>query len=197
MTRKLVFFAGGAGAGKTTLAKALAGKRGMALFDMDTLLQPAAKAIMTAAGLDPYDRDSAEYKKLCRDLCYRITMDAALENVDLGTDTVVIGPFTKELNDPQWIEQELASIGASLQDVDVKVVIVYLPDQESYRGRISQRGLKLDEWKLEHWSEFSRSLERRELAWNLPESSVLQFDNSEPFSESAIVRLEGFIDGEG
>ncbi|GGG79426.1 AAA family ATPase [Paenibacillus radicis (ex Gao et al. 2016)] len=195
MTRKLVFFVGGAGAGKTTLAKALAGKRGMAFFDMDTLLQPAAKAIMTAAGLDPYDRDSAEYKKLCRDLGYRITMDAALENVALGTDTVVIGPFTKELNDPQWIEQELARIGGSLQDVDVKAVIVYLPDQESYRGRISQRGLKLDEWKLEHWSEFSRSLERRELAWNLPENAVLQFDNSEPFGESTLARLEDFIDG--
>ena len=91
MKPRLVFFLGGAGAGKTTAAKALAARRRAAVFDMDTRLRPAAEALMTLAGLDPSDRESDAYQKLCRELGYRITMDAALENVAVGTDAFVIG----------------------------------------------------------------------------------------------------------
>src|SRR5665647_307340 len=104
---KLVFFLGPAGSGKTTLAKTLIEKHHAAFFDMDTLARPAAEAIMTLSGLDPNDRDSPIYKQYCRDLGYRITMDAALENLHLGIDAFVIGPFTQELEDPLWLEQEL------------------------------------------------------------------------------------------
>jgi adenylate kinase family enzyme len=138
--RKIVFFLGPAGAGKTTLAKALAKRRRAALFDMDTLSRPASEAIMTLAGLNPEDRDSLIYKKHCRDLGYRITMDAALENVELGNDAFVIGPFTRETEDPDWLEAELSRIGASLRDVDVKVAFVHLTDTMGYYERIRQRG---------------------------------------------------------
>lgn len=47
MMNKLVFFLGPAGAGKTTLAKAIASRRKVPFFDMDILLRPAADAIMT------------------------------------------------------------------------------------------------------------------------------------------------------
>ena len=127
--RKLIFVLGAAGTGKTTVAKALARLRRAALFDMDTLLRPAAAAIMSQAGLDPNDRDSAEYKRLCRDLGYRITMDAALENISIGTDALVIGPFTKETEDKLWLESELSSIGVSLDTVDVKVIIIHLQNE--------------------------------------------------------------------
>ncbi|CAM3095630.1 AAA family ATPase [Paenibacillus lupini] len=194
--RKLVFFVGGAGAGKTTLAKALARKRGVTVLDMDTMLRPAAVQIMTVAGLDPNDRDSEEYKVLCRDLGYRITMDAALENIEIGSDVFVIGPFTKETSDPSWIVKELAAIGASLHDVDVKAVIVYLQDDRLHYSRIEQRGLETDQYKLEHWDSFSRSLVRRTLAWELPESSVLYYDNSRELDESALEHLERFVFGD-
>ncbi|MCA0756595.1 AAA family ATPase [Paenibacillus sp. N4] len=190
---RLVFVLGGAGAGKTTLAKALAGRSGAAYFDMDTLLRPAAVALMTQAGLDPEDRDSSDYKRLCRELGYRITMDAALENISVGNDAIVIGPFTKETEAPAWIEQELASIGASLKEVEVKVIFVTLADEQAYYNRIVQRGSSLDQWKLEHWDEFRRSLAKRELKWRISASSVLYFDNTEPLSDQAISSLEQFV----
>lgn len=193
--RKLVFFIGSAAAGKTTLAKALAKKHRAAFFDMDTLLRPSAEAIMTLSGLDPNDRDSVEYKSRCRDLGYRVTMDAALENVELGTDSFVVGPFTKESADPLWIEKELSRIGATLSDVDVKVAFIYLPDEELYRTRIKERGLTMDVWKLENWNEFSRSLHQRQIQWNLPASSILYYDNSGPLSEEKLTLLERFIYG--
>jgi adenylate kinase family enzyme len=138
--RKLVFFVGGAGSGKTTLAKKLAARSGAVFLDMDTLLRPAAEALMTAAGFDPTDRDSTDYKRLCRDLGYRITMDAALENVSLGTDVYVVGPFTREIADPGWLERELAQIGTVLNEVDVKAVNVYLQNDALHRARIVGRG---------------------------------------------------------
>jgi predicted kinase len=191
--RKLIFFLGPAGAGKTTIAKALATKRRMSLFDMDTLSRPAAEVIMTLAGLDPNDRDSTVYKKHCRDLGYRVTMDTALENLELGLDVIVIGPFTKEMEDPLWLENELLRIGASLRDVDAKAIYLYLSDESIYRLRIAERGLEIDAWKLENWSIFSQSLTRREIKWNIPASSMLYFDNSEPLTHDKLSLIEQFV----
>lgn len=192
---QLIFVVGGAGAGKTTIAKALARKRKLAFLDMDTLLRPAAVSLMTQQGLDPNDRDSAEYKRLCRDLGYRITMDAALENVTVGTDAIVIGPFTKETEQPQWLEDELAKACFSRADVDVKVICVYLADEETYRARFEARSSELDRWKLEHWGQFKTSLERREIRWQLGADSILYMDNSAPFTEERLAMLERFLGG--
>lgn len=192
---KLVFFLGPAGAGKTTLAKAIASHRKVPFFDMDILLRPAADAIMTLHGLDPSDRDSAAYKKLCRDLGYRITMDAALDNISLDVDAFVVGPFTKEAANPDWITSELARIGRSLQDVEVKVVLVTLANEELYKERIYSRQSPLDEWKFQHWDEFRASLGNRTVKWPLPASHITIVDNSNPDIKSTAAIIEQFIYG--
>ncbi|WP_427182114.1 AAA family ATPase [Paenibacillus sp. TC-CSREp1] len=187
---KLIFFLGGAGSGKTTLAKALSRKYKAAFLDMDILLRPAAEAIMTLQGLDPSDRDSPEYKQLCRDLGYRITMDAALDNVQLGVDTLVIGPFTKEIENPDWIGQELARIGRSLDDTDVRVAYIYLRDESLYHQRIAGRQSPLDAWKLANWEAFRASLARKNVAWPLPAEAVAYIDNSSDDAAIAFAELE-------
>lgn len=193
---RLVFFLGPGGAGKTTLAKAVAARCPAAVFDMDILLRPAATAIMTMHGLDPDDRDSAEYKRLCRDLGYRITMDAALDNIGLSSDIYVVGPFTKEAADPEWIGRELARVGRTLEEVEVKVVMVSLSDAAVYRQRIEGRRSPLDAWKFAHWEQFSASLGSRTVAWPLPPTHVAQIDNSHPDRNVAIAAVEAFIYGE-
>ncbi|ETT65972.1 hypothetical protein BSK66_07050 [Paenibacillus odorifer] len=190
---KLVFFLGPAGAGKTTLAKAIASRRKIPFFDMDILLRPAADAIMTLHELDPADRDSAEYKRLCRDLGYRITMDAALDNIGLDVDAFVVGPFTKEAANPDWISNELVRIGRSLLDVEVKVVLVGLANEELYRERIQDRQSPLDEWKFQHWNEFRTSLGNRTVAWPLPAENIALIDNSNPDINATVAAVERFI----
>lgn len=190
---KLVFFLGPAGAGKTTLAKAVASHRPASFFDMDILLRPAADVIMSMHGLDPADRDSAEYKRLCRDLGYRITMDAALDNIGLSSDVFVVGPFTKETADPGWISSELSRIGLTLQQVEVKVVLVGLASEELYRERIQGRQSPLDAWKFGHWDEFRSSLGTRTVAWPLPASNVRLVDNSNPDIQATAAAVERFI----
>ncbi|UUZ79339.1 ATP-binding protein [Paenibacillus sp. P26] len=190
---KLVFFLGPAASGKTSLAKALAACRSGALLDMDTLLRPAAETVMTLIGHDPNDRDSPEYKKHCRDLGYRITMDAALDNLSVGLDTYVIGPFTKELEDPLWLETELVRCAGS-HEIKVKAVYVYLPGEEHYRRRLIERGSVLDAWKLQNWEHFRPSLGRRQIKWKLPADSILYLDNSGPLDAEKVAQLKRFVD---
>ncbi|WP_072333396.1 MULTISPECIES: AAA family ATPase [unclassified Paenibacillus] len=192
---KLIFVIGPAGAGKTTVAKELARRLRIPLFDMDTLLRPAAETIMTLSGRDPNDRDSPVYKQFCRDLGYRITMDAALENLELGIDTLVVGPFTKETENPQWPEQELARIGAAGSQVELKVISVYLQDDEVYRERIRQRASILDVWKLENWDSFRQSLRPRPVRWELPPSALLHLNNSGPWTADKLAKAERFVRG--
>lgn len=191
--RKLLFFLGPAGAGKTTLAEAWLRKHGGAYLDMDTLLRPAAETIMTLAGQDPADRDSPFYKQHCRDLGYRITMDAALQQLALGLDSVVVGPFTKETENADWLKSELDRIDATIADVNVKVILVTLPTEDDYRDRIAARASSLDAWKLSNWEQFRRSLAPRRIVWPLPPDSVLQFDNSGPLSDDKLAVLERFV----
>ncbi|MBD2845949.1 AAA family ATPase [Paenibacillus sp. IB182496] len=191
----LLFVLGPAGAGKTTIAAALAQRRKMAVLDMDTLLRPAAEAIMRAAGLDPEDRDSEAYKTRCRDLGYRITMDATLDNLALGLDACVIGPFTQETSDADWLERELAPLGAARGQVQVRVLMVHLSDLDAYRSRIEARASRLDRWKLEHWETFSRSLARREVRWPLAPGDVLHYDNARPLTADRVAELERFLGG--
>jgi hypothetical protein len=193
---KLVFFLGPAGAGKTTIAKSLIKTHPAAFFDMDTLARPSAETIMSLFGLDPNDRDSSVYKEHCRDLGYRITMDAALENLELGLDVYVIGPFTKELEDPLWLEHELSLKNLSLESIDVKALLINLPNDGFYLDRIKARSSALDDWKLENWSDFRPSLIRREIKWKLPPASILYFDNSEPLTPEKQFQINAFIYGE-
>lgn len=193
---KLVFFLGPGGAGKTTLAKAVASRRKAAVLDMDILLRPAATAIMTMHGLDPDDRDSDEYKRLCRELGYRITMDTALDNIGLSADLYVVGPFTKEAADPAWIETELQRIGMTLQEVEVKVVLVTLKDEELFRERIAGRNSPLDGWKFRNWEQFRSAFSPRTVAWPLPEVNVTVIDNSSPELDVTAGKVEQFIYGE-
>lgn len=193
--RKLVFFVGGAGSGKTTLAKGITHKGHPVFLDMDTVSRPASEKIMTLMGHDPDDRDSPAYKELCRDLGYRLTMDTALENLDLDSDVFAIGPFTSEIGNPNWIHEELAKIGATVNDVEVKVVYVYLEDMSQYKKRIEERGHKADEWKLANWETFVQRMKRTDVQWELPGDSILYFDNSAGTLEGNILSIERFVYG--
>jgi hypothetical protein len=117
-------------------------------------------------------------------------MDAALDNVQLGIDTIVVGPFTKEIGTIDWIAQELAQIGRTLDDTDVRVAYIYLENEALYHKRITARQSPLDEWKLANWDSFTASLVRKEVAWPLPASSVAYINNSSNDSAIAYAELE-------
>jgi predicted kinase len=139
---------GPAGAGKSTYGRKLAAEKGACFLDSDTVTEPAVRAGMVLAGLDPDDRDSPEYKVAFRAPVYECLFAAAAENLS-HTDVVLVGPFTSEIRNPGWrdgLEERFKA--------PVRVIFVSCDVIERKR-RIELRGNPRDDFKLRNWSEYT------------------------------------------
>lgn len=195
--QKLVFFVGVAGTGKTTVALKLAERIQAAFLDRDTVGGRFVEKMLEMNGLDVNDRDSDFYKKHLRDLEYDTTKDICIENLAAGQNVFMISPFTAELKNKAWIEEVLTAAGKTHAEVDVKVVAVTLKDMDLQKERIIDRQTERDTWKLEHWDDFKHRVQFvPDIQWEIPESSVLVFDNSGELTEEKIEQLYRFVAGE-
>ncbi|MFS0612229.1 AAA family ATPase [Lederbergia ruris] len=192
---KVIFVSGVAGTGKTTVSKHLHKYIPAVYLDKDTVGGKFSENFLKATGYDPQDRDSKYYKKHCRDLEYDVTMDLAMENATLGLDSILVGPFTKEIETAEWLDRKLAEFGLSREEVTVKVLFVTLKDTELQKERIIERGaMDRDQWKIDNWDEYEQSLDLPTVAWGIPESDILVFDNSGELTEEKINNLVAFIE---
>jgi len=138
---------GSPGAGKTTYAKQLASVRGAALLDIDTVSERLVRIALREAGYDPDDRDSETFKRAFREPIYETLFDIARENTPFQ-EAVVVGPFTKELRDPDWPAKLSQTLGGP-----VKVHYVHCP-AETRKQRLAERGEARDLAKLRNWEEY-------------------------------------------
>jgi len=192
--QKLVFFVGVAGTGKTTVAKVLSKHIPAAFLDRDTVGGRFVEAILELKGLDKNDRDSDFYKANLRDLEYDTTKDVCIENLAAGQNVFMISPFTAELRNKAWIEDVIAAAGLTKDQVDVKVIVVTLQDIELQHSRIVDRRTERDRWKLDNWGAFEKRVDFvPQINWDLPESSVLVFDNSGELTAEKEQQLVQFV----
>ncbi|MBA9083577.1 putative kinase [Fontibacillus solani] len=192
--QKLVFFVGVAGTGKTTVARKLAERIQAAFLDRDTVGGRFVEKMLEMNGLDVNDRDSDFYKKHLRDLEYDTTKDICIENLAAGQNVFMISPFTAELKNKAWIEEVLAAAGRSKSEVDVKVIAVTLSDMDTQKQRIIDRQTERDTWKLEHWDDFKHRVQFvPEVSWDIPESSILVFDNSGELTDEKVENVYQFV----
>lgn len=192
--QKLVFFVGVAGTGKTTVARKLADRIPAAFLDRDTIGGRFVEAILELNGLDKRDRDSEYYKKHLRDLEYDTAKDVCVENLAARQNVFMISPFTAELKNKQWIEDVIAAAGLTKRDVDVKVIVVTLQDMELQKDRIISRQTERDQWKLSNWDNFEKRITFvPEINWDIPNLSVLVFDNSGELTEEKSEQLYQFV----
>ena len=147
MTHQLHIVTGAAGVGKSTYGATLAFKLKAALLDSDTLSEAVIRAGMKAAGLDPTDRDSPEYKTIFRDAVYECLFQTAAENL-AHINVVLVGPFTRELQDADWPQRLKERLG-----VEPAIWFLTCPD-EVRRQRIAARGNPRDQIKLEAWEQY-------------------------------------------
>ncbi len=192
--QKLVFFVGVAGTGKTTVAREIAAQIPCAFLDRDTVGGRFVERFLEKEGLDKNDRDSKFYKENLRDLEYDTTKDICIENIAAGQNVFMISPFTAELKNKQWIEAVLEQSGKTMNEVDVKVVVVTLGDIEQQRKRIEERGTVRDTWKLENWDSYETRVNFvPTVNWGIRETSIYLFDNSGTLSADKITDLVEFI----
>ncbi|MFD0588327.1 AAA family ATPase [Paenibacillus sp. GCM10027627] len=194
--QKLIFFVGVAGTGKTTVARKLSVDIPAAFLDRDTIGGRFVEAILEMKGLDKNDRDSEFYKTHLRDLEYDTAKDVCIENLAAGQNVFMISPFTAELKNKEWIEEVICAAGLTKEQVDVKVIVVTLSDMTLQKSRIVGRQTERDQWKLDNWGDFQKRVDFvPTINWDIPESSVLIFDNSGDLTGAKVDVLRRFALG--
>jgi len=184
---RLILFAGHAGTGKSTLAKKalplIIEKTGEDFFflDKDTVYGDYSAHVMELTTQNPNDRDSPYYLENLRDWEYRGLIDIARENLLLGVNVILVGPFSKEIQSGRLFNPQALGIPAQ-----TKISIAWIDlDENEARIRMQKRGDPRDEWKLAHWDQYAkRRIETPE------HMAIKRFDNCE--FEAA--RFEKLID---
>lgn len=144
---KTIIVCGTPGSGKTTHAKQLAAAGAATLLDIDTVSERLVKAGLAAAGHSVDDRDSDYFKQTYREPIYHALFDIARDNLPFH-DVVITGPFTKEIQDPDWPAKLSAELGCPIE-----VHYVQCPPAIR-RQRLGVRGNDRDLAKLQDWDRY-------------------------------------------
>lgn len=130
------------GSGKTTYGRQLALQNKAVFLDIDTVTEPVVKAGLGLAERDPDDRDSEVYKSTFRLPVYDALFSTAKENLPINS-VVICGPFSKEIQNPQWPLILKEKFGC-----EVLVYFVQCTEQTRHE-RLIQRANPRDKSKLE------------------------------------------------
>ena len=182
---RLILFAGHAGTGKSTLAKKalplIIEKTGEDFFflDKDTVYGDFSAHVMGLTTQNPNDRDSPFYLENLRDWEYQGLINIARENLLLGVNVILIGPFSKEIQSGKMFDAQ--KLGVPPQ-TSIQVAWIDLEEREA-KKRMVKRADPRDEWKLAHWEQYAKR--RTEPPSHL---SLHRFDNS-TLNEAAFEKL--------
>ncbi len=171
---RLILFAGHAGTGKTTLAKKalplIVEKTGEDFFflDKDTVYGAYSAHVMELTTNNPNDRDSPFYLENLRDWEYAGLIAIAKENLQLGVNVILVGPFSSEIQSGRIFKPEELGVPSVSS---IRIAWIDLDENEA-KHRMEKRADPRDEYKLQHWNEYTR---RRV---EPPDHEVIQrFDN--------------------
>ena len=144
---KTIIVCGTPGSGKTTYARKIAASGTTTLLDIDTATERLVKTGLVESGHNADDRDSDYFKRTYREPIYQALFDIARDNLPFH-DVVITGPFTREIQDPDWPARLASELGSV-----VEVHYVQCPP-EIRRQRLAARGDDRDLAKLEDWDRY-------------------------------------------
>lgn len=141
---RAIIVCGSPGAGKITYGTTLARQQRACLLDIDTCTESLVRTGLKLSGHDPNGRDSNYFKSAYREVIYETLFSIARENLAF-TDVIIIGPFTRELRDPEWPSKLETRLRAP-----VEIHYLYC-SPERRKQRITQRAEARDLAKLADW----------------------------------------------
>lgn len=180
-----LFILGHAASGKTTLAQHWVKSRiskgePWCMMDKDDCGDMFAPILMQSYGLDPNDRDSVEYKDKVRDLEYITCLNVAKEQLKLGINVVLPGPWTKELKNGDLFNNEKLGFPA-----ETTLSFAYLDICESIiKQRIVNRGNPRDAWKINNWDIFAKTLKMNPI---VQERNIITFKENDYMDEKELM----------
>jgi hypothetical protein len=164
---RLIILFGPPGAGKSTLAAALAPRLGGVILNSDDVTQP----------LFGDDRDSPEYVA-ARPKLYAALYTIAETNLGAGVSVLVDAPHGAVLDDAAW----LASIEEMAGRTGAQVAFVRCHcDPAVMRSRVTVRGALRDRAKLAAWDAFMAG----QPDWGRPRFPHITIDTARPIAEAA------------
>ncbi|MGD2112865.1 MAG: AAA family ATPase [Gammaproteobacteria bacterium] len=140
---------GSPGAGKTTYARRLAAARHAVLLDIDTVTERLVRIALGESGHSEDDRDSGYFKRTFREPIYETLFAIARENLPVQ-EVIIVGPFTREIRDPDWPSKLERNLGGPVEVHYVQCA----PDIR--RHRLERRGDARDLAKLNEWDSYIR-----------------------------------------
>lgn len=155
---RLILFAGHAGTGKSTLAKKalplIIEKTGEDFFflDKDTAYGAFSAHVMQLTTQNANDRDSPFYLENLRDWEYQGLIDIARENLLLGVNVILVGPFSKEIQSGRMFNAQALGVPPQTR---IQIAWIDLDESEA-KKRIEKRADPRDEWKLTHWKQYTK-----------------------------------------
>lgn len=143
--------AGAPGAGKSTVATALAKALDPhpALLDKDTVYGPFVEAALAAAGREPGEREGAWYDEHVKAHEYRGLAETARQIREHGCPVLLVAPFTGQIRDPECWAAFCAQVGGD----PVRLVWVGC-DPDPLRRRLLGRASHRDGAKLAGYDAF-------------------------------------------
>jgi energy-coupling factor transporter ATP-binding protein EcfA2 len=171
---RLILFAGHAGTGKTTLAKKalplIIERTGEDFFllDKDTVYGAYSAHVMELTTHNPNDRDSLFYLENLRDWEYAGLIAIAKENLQLGVNIILVGPFSREIQSGRMFNPEELGVPSVSS---IKIAWIDLDENEA-KHRMEKRADPRDEYKLKHWDQY---IKRRVEPPN--HTAIQRFDN--------------------
>lgn len=155
---RLILFAGHAGTGKSTLAKKalplIIEKTGEDFFflDKDTVYGAYSAHVMELTTNNPNDRDSLFYLQNLRDWEYAGLIAIAKENLQLGVNVILVGPFSSEIQSGRMFNAEELGVPSVSS---IKIAWIDLDEVEA-KSRMEKRADPRDEYKLQHWKQYTK-----------------------------------------
>ena len=176
--KKLIIICGFAGAGKTTLGKALAQKLGYAFVDKDTISEGFTEYILSKSCQTKNSRESVLYKTELNRIEYVSTLKVCKDIMEPGLNVVGALPLASQIeNYEKW---KLLTVIAGLPfDTEIKFVWIK-HDSNREKKNLTDRQSVRDIYKLSNWDEYIASIDGLKID---EDYHCLEIENNKPIEE--------------
>jgi predicted kinase len=154
----VVLVCGFPASGKSTVTRYLADQLGAVVFDKDGLAPGLEESVMAELTGDPYDRDSAVYRRVVGPHIYQALVLNALR-VGRQCPVILDAPFLEYVRTAAGLGVRLSDHISAQAAAPVPVTTVWVAARpEVIRARMTSRGEPRDQPKLDDWPAYLGSV---------------------------------------